>query len=243
MRQAEFNDPRLVSVYDAEALWDFSDDYFCAVVDGAFRVLDLGCGTGRLALGLAAAGHLVTGVDPARASLDAARAKPGAEAVRWIEGTSTVLPTDAFDAAVLTSHVAQFLVDDLDWLSTLGDLHRALGPGGRLAFDARNPRDRAWLRWNPRDSRRLLALPDGSAVEVWSEVDRELDGVVDFAMHYRFSDGTTACSTAMLRFRTEEQLRDTLTSSGFSVEQVYGGWGREPVGHADGELLVVAVRR
>ena len=58
MRNAEFNDPRLVIVYDAECPWSRDDDFFLSVVNqtpGA-RVLDLGCGTGRLALGLSAAG-------------------------------------------------------------------------------------------------------------------------------------------------------------------------------------------
>ncbi len=90
------------------------DDFFLCVAGEtpAARVLDLGCGTGRLALAMAAAGHAVTGVDPARASLDAARAKPGADEVTWIEGTSSVLPDAAFDVAVMTSHVAQFFGTD-----------------------------------------------------------------------------------------------------------------------------------
>ncbi|MBT2365909.1 hypothetical protein J7E88_11475 [Streptomyces sp. ISL-10] len=49
--------------------WPGEDDFFLPVVaesPGA-RVLDLGVGTGRLALGTAAAGHTVTGVDPAQA--------------------------------------------------------------------------------------------------------------------------------------------------------------------------------
>lgn len=66
--------------------------------------------TGRLTLAMADAGHTVTGVDPARAVLDAARAKPGADRVTWIEGTSSLLPTAAYDVAVMTSHVAQVFV-------------------------------------------------------------------------------------------------------------------------------------
>ena len=150
MRNAEFNDPRLVEVYDATCQWSQDDDFFVSMVaevGAAVSVLDLGCGTGRLALGLAAAGHTVTGVDPARASLDAARRKPGAERVTWIEGTSSVLPTDAFDVAVMTSHVAQFFVTVAEWAAVLQDLHRALHAGGRLVFDTRDPADRAWERW------------------------------------------------------------------------------------------------
>jgi len=94
MRHAEFNDPRLVAVYDAECPWSRDDDFFLSVVNEtpAARVLDLGCGTGRLALGISAAGNSVTGVDSAEASLAAARVKPGADHVTWIVGTSPYLP-------------------------------------------------------------------------------------------------------------------------------------------------------
>jgi hypothetical protein len=48
---------------------------------------------------------------------------------------------------------------------------------------------------------------------------------------------------SILRFRTEAELRDSLAAAGFTVEAVYGGWSREPVGAGDGELIVVASRR
>jgi SAM-dependent methyltransferase len=112
VHHAEFRDRRLVEVYDAEYGWGPDDDAFLSFVEEtpAARVLDLGCGTGRLTLAMARAGHRVTGVDPARASLDDARRKPGAERVTWIEGTAALIPDAAFDVAVMTSHVAQFFV-------------------------------------------------------------------------------------------------------------------------------------
>ncbi|MFI7604152.1 class I SAM-dependent methyltransferase [Micromonospora sp. NPDC049366] len=242
MRHGEFEDPRLVTVYDAECPWGRDDDFFLAVVGetpGA-RVLDLGCGTGRLTLALAAAGHTVTGVDPARASLDAARAKPGADRVTWVEGTSAVLPDGAYDIAVLTSHVAQFLGADAEWAATLADVRRALVPGGRLVFDTRDPADRRWERWNPVDSARRVALPDGREVRAWTEVTSVVVGAVSLVHHYRFPGGDELLSSATLRFRTEAELRDSLGGAGFAVEHVFGGWGREPVGAGDGELVVVA---
>lgn len=64
VRNAEFRHSRLVEVYDAECPWSREDDFFVSVVDERPRsqVVDLGCGTGRLALGLAHAGPAVTGV-------------------------------------------------------------------------------------------------------------------------------------------------------------------------------------
>ncbi|MGW5687867.1 class I SAM-dependent methyltransferase [Nonomuraea sp. NPDC003754] len=242
MQDAEFNDPRLVAVYDAMYTWGRDDDFFLAVVGEtpAARVLDLGCGTGRLALGMAAAGHTVTGVDPARASLEAARAKPGAERVTWIEGTADVLPERAFDVAVMTSHVAQVFVDDEEWKRVLAALERSLVPGGRLVFDSRDPRNLAWERWNPTDSRQLVRLPDGAEAETWVEVTDVQDGRVSFTYHYAFSNGETLLSTSTLRFRTEEELRASLAEAGFRVERIHGGWHRQPVGEGDGEFLIIA---
>ena len=242
MLHAEFNDSRLVPIYDAQFGWSRDDDFFLSVVSemAAARVLDLGCGTGRLALGMAAAGHTVTGMDPARASLQAARAKPGANHVTWIEGTSRALPDRSFDVVVMTSHVAQFFVSDNEWRLTLADLKRALVPGGRLAFDTRDPLARGWDRWNPAESRRRVTLPDGRVVTVWTEVTAVRDGAVSYAIHYAFPEGEELLSTATLRFRPEAEVRSALREAGFTVEQIYGGWHREPVGAGDGELLVIA---
>jgi hypothetical protein len=66
MHHGEFRDPRLVTVYDAECPWSRDDDFFVSVLadEPATDILDLGCGTGRLAIALAArlpARHLAAG--------------------------------------------------------------------------------------------------------------------------------------------------------------------------------------
>ena len=244
MWHGEFRHPRLVEIYDAQFSWSREDDFFFASVNQTppARVADLGCGTGRLTLALAAAGHHVTGVDPARASLDAAQAKPAAERVRWIEGTSHALPHESFDVALMTAHVAQLLINDDDWHSTLGDLHRCLVPGGRLVFDTRDPRARIWEHWNPRESRRRVTLKDGSGLTVCTEVTSVNTGLISFELHYAFDDGEELVSTADIRFRSEQEVRGAVQAAGFTIDQIYGGWDGEPVGSTDGELLVLAHR-
>ncbi|GAB3529677.1 class I SAM-dependent methyltransferase [Arthrobacter monumenti] len=242
MRNGEFNHPSLVAVYDVECLWSRDDDFFLDTVGEtpAARVLDFGCGTGRLTLGLAGAGHAVTGIDPAGASIAAARQKPGADNVTWIVGLSNDASTLDFDAVVMTSHVAQFLVADSEWAEVLADLRRALVPGGRLIFDSRDPKDRKWEQWNRKDSSHQIVLPDGTEVDIWTEVTQVQGRIVDFDHHYRFSDGRDLLSSSTLRFRTEEELRRSLPDQGFAVDHIYGGWKREPVGAGDGEFLVIA---
>jgi SAM-dependent methyltransferase len=242
MQHGEFRDPRLVTLYDIVCPWSRDDDFFLDVLadEPAVDVLDLGCGTGRLTIAMAAAGYRVTGVDPARESLALARAKPGAGRVTWIDGSTEVLGEHLYDAALMTSHVTQFFVGAQEWATALRDLHRALRPGGRLIFDTRDPAARGWEQWNPVDSRRELTMPDGGTVVHWTEVTSVVDGNVTGVHHYRFSDGDERRATATMRFRPEAEIRAALAAAGFTVEHLYGGWNRDPVGHPDGEFLVIA---
>jgi ubiquinone/menaquinone biosynthesis C-methylase UbiE len=100
----------------------------------ALAALDIGCGTGFLALELAARGQLATGVDLAPAMLVQARAKAAAQgyAIRFEEADAEHLPfaDGSFDLAI-SRHVLWTLphpeaaIDE--WL-------RVLRPGGRLAI-------------------------------------------------------------------------------------------------------------
>ena len=144
------DEPRLAAIYDAldpdrsdlVAYLDMVEEF------GARSVLDLGCGTGVFALMLADRGITVIGVDPAGASLDVARAKPGAERVTWIHGDASAIPSSvAVDAVTMTANVAQVFVTDAEWSSMLAAVHGALRPGGRLTFETRVPARRAWEDW------------------------------------------------------------------------------------------------
>jgi SAM-dependent methyltransferase len=241
---AGLSDDERAAWYDAENAWGPDDDFFVGLVNarGECRVLDLGCGTGRLTLALARAGHLVTGVDPDVAALELARRKPGAEDVIWIEGTSSAVGDAEFDVALMTGHVVQAIVDPQDWADTLTDLRRVLAPGGTLAFDSRDPAARAWDEWNPTDSRAVVVLPDGTEAVGWYHVTDVTDGVVTFEDHRRFADGSETVDEGRLAFRTADELRADLTAAGFEVDAVRGGWHGEAAGEGTGELVVVAHR-
>ena len=238
-------DQQLADLYDAENVWADDDAFFVSFVDQrpGSRVLDLGCGTGRLTLALAAAGHDVIGADPDAGALAAARRKPGAGAVTWIEGTAAQVPGVAVvDTVVMTAHVAQAMSDPATWARTLADVHRLLRPGGRLAFDSRDPAARAWERWTAEGTRGRHVLPGGLTVETWIERAVMAAGVVTATEHRLLPDGAVEAETMHVAFRTEGQLRQDLQAAGFTVADVLGGWHGEPVGSGPGELVVLARR-
>ena len=218
---AIFAEPRLARIYDAVDD-DRSDlDAYLAMADefGARSVLDIGCGTGTLACLLAQRGRDVTGADPAEASLDVARGKPGASRVRWLHTTAADLPTLRVELAVMTGNVAQVFLTDQDWAAALAAARRALRPGGRLVFETRDPAREAWREWD--STRRRLHIPDVGEVETWTELT-DVDGsLVSFRTTFVFaSDGATLTSDSTLRFRDRDELTSSLTAAGFTVDDV-----------------------
>ncbi|MEU6796130.1 class I SAM-dependent methyltransferase [Nonomuraea wenchangensis] len=219
----EFEDPRLAAVYDPLDP-DRSDlDVYVAIAAelGARSVLDVGCGTGTFALMLAARGLEVTGVDPAEASLAVARAKPGAERVRWIHGDARALPPMAADLATMTANVAQAIVEPDDWAATLDGVRRALRPGGRLVFETRVPARRAWLAWNRAESYRVTDVEGVGPVEQWFDLLDVSGPLVTFRGTWVFAaDGAVMTSESTLRFREREEVEQDLDAHGYVVEEV-----------------------
>jgi len=100
--------------------------------------LDLGCGTGRHALWLAAHGAAVTAVDFSEGMLAEARRKPRAEAIRFLVHDLTTplpLPDAAFDVVV-----SGLLLEHLpDLGGFFREARRVLRAGGRAVFSAMHP--------------------------------------------------------------------------------------------------------
>jgi SAM-dependent methyltransferase len=217
-----FLHPRLAAIYDALDS-DRSDlEVYVAIAAelGATRVLDVGCGTGTFALLLAARGSEVTALDPARASLDVARKKRGAERVGWIDGDATRLPPLQVDLATMTGNVAQAIADDTDWQATLGGIRDALRVGGHLVFETRDPAQRAWLEWNRADSHRVTEIDGIGAVETWVELLETRGPLVSFRWTYVFPGGDVLTSDSTLRFRERDEVEDALTAHGYLVGEV-----------------------
>ena len=222
MPDAIFAHPRLAAVYDA---FDGDRGDLAAYLDiatqlGADRVLDVGCGTGSLALLLAEHGRTVVGIDPAAASLEIAKSKDREGLVTWLCGDATILPALDIDLALMTGNVAQVFLTDDDWTRTLRGIHAALRPGAHFVFETRRPERRAWEDWAA-EAPVTLDVPGLGMVQRRLEVTDVDLPLVSFRFTYRFlTDGEVVTSDSTLRFRDRDDLESSLVANGYRMMDV-----------------------
>ena len=109
-------------------------------------ILELGAGTGRVAMALAEAGHKVTGVELSSAMLETATAKLSgrpdlADRVRFIRGDMADFSFgERFATTIIAARSFQHVVTAEGQRATLAAVHRHLQSGGHLVLDLFDPR-------------------------------------------------------------------------------------------------------
>ena len=109
------------------------------------RALDVCCGTGDIAFGLAANGAQVTGLDFSEPMLRIARqrAETAAQRVEFLQGDAQALPFPDSSFEVVT--VGYGLRNLASWKEGLAEMHRVAKPGGRLLIlDFGKPQNPLW---------------------------------------------------------------------------------------------------
>jgi ubiquinone/menaquinone biosynthesis C-methylase UbiE len=238
-------DAAMARFYDLDNGWTEDRAFSLMLARERKSVLDLGCGTGELALRVAALGIAVTGVDPAHAMLDIARRKPGADKVRWVSGDARTLNLDRrFDLIVMTGHAFQVFVTTQDRLSCLETIARHLAPSGRFIFDTRNPEMREWEEWLPETTYRHIDDPVHGRVSAWNDVNLDADtGIVTYQTVYRIDpDGPEFRAASRIGFADQEEVKTLLTRAGLKVCNWYGDWSGAPFAPGMPEIIVLGTR-
>jgi SAM-dependent methyltransferase len=156
------HDPGVARDYDASLagspLFDIDQRFVERHCPRPGRLLDLGCGTGRLLVEFGRRGYPVLGVDLSQPMLRAAVAKAtaagvAADLVRANLVELSCLAPDSFECAACLFSTLGMVLGAGERHRVLGHVHRALRPGGRLVLHVHN----VWFNfWDPAGRRWLL---------------------------------------------------------------------------------------
>lgn len=208
--------------------------YVDLAVGAGGPVVELGVGTGRIAVPTAAAGVPVIGVDSSQGMLDVCREQAELAGVGHLVDLRL---GDFRDPPVpervrlVTSPFRSFLhlADDEERLAALRAARGLLLPGGRLAFDVFEPSredvEATHARWLEREPG-IFERAD------WDESARTL------TLSVRGKEGAT---TMVLSWLSPREWRSLLEGAGFEVEACYGWFDRRP--YKGGEDTVWLARR
>ena len=215
------------------------------------RLLELGCGTGRISIPLARAGVPIVGIDRsapmlARARQRVTRAKLGRR-VRLVRGDIRFLPFRfRFDMVLAPYGMLQSLLRERDLQATLAAVHRVLKKGGTFGVElvADLP---SWQEYEKRISLRGWRRRPGGAHVTLTETVRQdrKKGLTIFDQQFTERRGRkTQSRTFSLAFRTLSvpQVVRRLEKAGFEVTALLGDYrGREWDPRAD--VWVILAKR
>ena len=219
-----------------------SDDADAAVVADLLgevagaRVLDLGCGHGRIANRLAARGAQVTGLDATPLFLALARrgaAHRGVD-VDYVAGDMRALPWAWRFDAVVSWFTAFGYFDDAQNRDVLAEVHHVLRPGCRLLLEM-NHKDGLLPHWLP-----STVVEVGGALQIDERSFDPLTGRVH-TRRTTVKDGRVRRAVFDVRMFAFTELRDWLLDAGFgSVEGCAGDGG--PLTAESRRMIVIATR-
>jgi SAM-dependent methyltransferase len=243
-------------IYDAFArVYDlqhsaFADDlplylHFARMMPAGGRILELGCGTGRVMKQLLRAGHGVTGVDESAGMLAIAREHlgPDADLVQADARTLSLEGQFALVFIALNTFLHNLTLEDQ--LATLNSARRHLAPGGRLIIDI-PPNDE--LAFQPDDGEFqvecTLIDPVAGARVTKSVASRLFWGSQEQELTYLIveeRDGARQEQTVQFRLRHvfKHELALLLRASGFEAPEFYGDYQLHP--YADDSPRMIAV--
>ncbi len=252
-----WNDDAMARLYDS---FPFDADlpfYLSLAGEAGGRVLEVACGTGRVLLPLVRAGFEVTGLDSSPHMLDVAREKLAAsgtdvaDRARLIEGDMRSFALDAqVDLGLMPARSFAYLVARSEQLDALRTIARHVRPGGLFVLDLLNPRP-DWLAQPPGSLRNDLThnVTERGVVVSRTETAVSTDlaaqvRVIRSAYEIITPDGTVSKRIVEWPFRYVYRFEAELLleRAGFTVEQVYGGYNREPF-TSDSVVMLFVARR
>jgi SAM-dependent methyltransferase len=206
-------------------------------------VLELGCGTGRVLLPIAALGIPCVGVDASPAMLAALRAKNPPSNVELVEARMETFDLGARRFRLITCpfRAFQHLLTVDGQLAALANVRRHLASGGTFALDVFDPK-LAWLT-APGDAERVDATFTIGGVQTRRLARSRADlPTQTLEVTFRFDPPPANIggnTTVRLRWFYRYEIEHLLARAGFTDITIYGGYDRRPW-RPEGDTVIVA---
>jgi SAM-dependent methyltransferase len=203
---------------------------FLAELAGTGRALELGIGTGRIALPLAARGVSVHGIELSKAMAARLRGKPGGEgigvtigdfATARIEGMVDGMADGTFRLAYLVRNTIMNLTTQAAQVACFRNVAAHLEPGGRFVIEVLVP---GLQRLPPGDTFQLFHVSETH----WGidEYDVANQGLISH--HLRIIDGRLDRLSIPFRYAWPAELDLMAQLAGMGLRDRWAGWKHEP---------------
>jgi SAM-dependent methyltransferase len=221
-------DERVAARYDASSAEMFDPSIVDPVVDflvevaGSGRALELGIGTGRIALPLARRGVPVHGIELSKAMAARLRAKPGGEDIGVTIGDFATTRVDGrFSVAYLVFNTIMNLTTQAAQVACFRNVAAHLEPGGCFVIEVGVPE--------------LQRLPPGETIRAFDvsetrwgfdEIDVATQALTSH--HFELVDGRLERLSVPFRYVWPAELDLMAQLAGMSLRERWSGWKREP---------------
>ena len=220
------------------------------------EILELGCGTGRVALALASEGFRVTGLDLSQPMLDVFRENLTlmpeiANRIAIVHGNMANFSFDRkFSLIIAPFRAFQSLTDDADIIKSLSCISGHLTDNGIFIINVFDPipdrmTEQAWcysetVQWERLDER------TGNYVvkKHWGDKIDTVNQIIypHFAFEVTYPDGKTEriLDDLRLKYYFSDQLRAVFEKAGMEVAEEYSWYDKTPLG---GREIIFVARR
>jgi ubiquinone/menaquinone biosynthesis C-methylase UbiE len=211
-------------------------------------ILDIACGTGTMAIRLAAQGYAVTGIDIVPEMIDWAKQKAAqGVSIDWHTADARTFQLDQrFRFIYMIGNAFQHFLTRDDQEHMLARVRQHVHPEGQFMFCTRNPSPRNLLQVRYAEPQ-TYHMPDGRQLEATEE---QVYDPLTQIQHYTFRnqwthpDGaqTETTERTALRYVFPQEMEALLHYNGFRIRDCYGSWEQEPLTAESRSMIYICER-
>ncbi len=213
-------------------------------------LLDLACGTGRMAIHLALQGYSVTGVDIVPAMIERAHQKAAerAASVEWVVADARSFHLQKqFPCVFMLMNAFQFLLARDDHEGMLACVREHLLPDGYFIFETRNPSPQMLFEVRHPEGETYTLVDGGQLVITDQQVYDPMTQIQHYTTQLTFhhADGRREERTnhTALRYVFPQEMEALLHYNGFQIHTVYGDWQLNPLTASSPAMIYVCQKR